>query len=83
MTNALQATWSYRTHTPVSISLLANEKQLGIEVWDGVQQPPVPRTHAIDEEGGRGLEIISMLADRWGTYHPAIGGKTVFAVITL
>lgn len=83
MTNALQATWTYHTHTPVSISLLVNEKQLSIEVWDGVQQPPIQRAHAIDEEGGRGLEIISMLADSWGTYHPEIGGKTVYAVIIL
>jgi len=39
---------------------------LRVEVCDGSRTAPVPR-HALGEDtGGRGLELVSGLADRWG-----------------
>jgi len=43
----------------------------------------VPLTHAIDAEAGRGLEIVSLLSDRWGFCHPDTGGKIVWAALNI
>jgi hypothetical protein len=52
-----------------------------IQVWDALPAAPAPRPHAIDSETGRGLEIVALLSDRWGFYHPADGGKAVWAAL--
>ena len=39
------------------------------------------RPHTIDAEAGRGLEIVTLLSDRWGFYHPVGGGKVVWAAL--
>jgi len=38
-----------------------------------------PEPHAIDAESGRGLELVSILSDRWGVRYPETGGKVVWA----
>jgi len=81
MTNALHAAKSSREDQPITLRLLASREYLLIQVWDALTAAPAPRPHAIDSETGRGLEIISLLCDRWGYYHPAEGGKVTWAAL--
>ena len=60
---------------------LASHEYLMIQVWDALPAAPTPKPHAVDSETGRGLEIVSLLADRWGYYHPPDGGKVVWAAL--
>lgn len=82
-TNALKASWSTNDARPISLHLLASRQHLMIQVWDALSAPPDPRPHAIDAETGRGLEIVSLLSERWGFYHPVGGGKTVWAALEI
>jgi anti-sigma regulatory factor (Ser/Thr protein kinase) len=45
----------------------------------GGQLPVAPADSATDGETGRGLLLVSALADRWGTEPHPPGGKTVWA----
>jgi anti-sigma regulatory factor (Ser/Thr protein kinase) len=81
MTNALKAARSQRDIQPITLRLLAGRDYLLIQVWDAVTAAPAPAPHAIDAETGRGLEIVTLLSDRWGFYHPAGGGKVVWAAL--
>jgi anti-sigma regulatory factor (Ser/Thr protein kinase) len=81
MTNALNAAKSPPECHPITLRLLASREYLVIQVWDALTAAPAPRPHAIDSETGRGLEIVSLLCDRWGYYHPAEGGKVTWAAL--
>jgi anti-sigma regulatory factor (Ser/Thr protein kinase) len=81
MTNALNATKAPRDYQPITLRLLASREYLLIQVWDALTAAPVPRPHAIDSETGRGLEIVTLLCDRWGYYHPPEGGKVTWAAL--
>jgi len=81
MTNAIKAAGPHRDIQPVTLYLLASHEHLLIQVWDALTAVPAPRPHAIDAETGRGLEIVSLLSDRWGYYHLDGGGKVVWAVL--
>jgi anti-sigma regulatory factor (Ser/Thr protein kinase) len=83
MTNALQASLSLTDAQPIVLHLLANDERLIIQVWDALPMAPTPQQHALDAETGRGLEIVSLLSDRWGFYRPRDGGKTVWAAVTV
>ena len=80
-TNALQATWAAGLSTPVAIHLHANKDYLCTGVWDILPQPPAPPPYDLAADHGRGLHIVSALSLDWGTYHPAHGGKIVYALI--
>jgi anti-sigma regulatory factor (Ser/Thr protein kinase) len=82
-TNALKASWSLTDPQPIVLQLLANHERLTIQVWDALPVAPDPQSHAIDAETGRGLEIVSLLSDRWGFHHPNSGGKIVWATVEL
>jgi anti-sigma regulatory factor (Ser/Thr protein kinase) len=67
------------------IRLLSDGSRLMIEVWDTVPTAlgaPAARHPEPDEESGRGLEIIEMLAEDWG-WETVRGwsGKKVWAVL--
>ena len=81
VTNAIKASWSRHEAEPVELRVLASRERLIIEVWDALSAPPEPQPHAIDADSGRGLEIVSLLSDRWGFYHPGSGGKVVWAAL--
>jgi anti-sigma regulatory factor (Ser/Thr protein kinase) len=81
MTNALTAAGPLPNIEPVVLHLQASDEYLVIQVWDALPTAPAPRPHAIDSETGRGLEIVSLLSDRWGFYRPAEGGKLVWAAL--
>ncbi len=52
-----------------------------LEVWDADRTPPVPRTAAPDDEGGRGLHLVDALARNWGYRRPVTGGKVVWCTL--
>lgn len=81
MTNALKAARPLPDVQPIILHLQASDEYLMIQVWDALPAGPAPRPHAIDAETGRGLEIVTLLSDRWGFYHPAGGGKVVWAAL--
>lgn len=69
------------------IRLLCDRVRLLIEVWDTVPAAlgaPVARHPGPDEESGRGLEIIEVLAEQWGWETvPGWAGKKVWAILKL
>jgi anti-sigma regulatory factor (Ser/Thr protein kinase) len=87
-TNAVQATQeAAATAQPapplVAVYLALDLDRLFVLVWDCCPQPPVHRGHADDDaEAGRGLEIVSAVADRWGTV-TLEGGKVIWAQLAL
>jgi anti-sigma regulatory factor (Ser/Thr protein kinase) len=48
-----------------------------LEVADSSTRPPQPRRATGEETGGRGLELVDGLADRWG-WDPEGGGKRIW-----
>src|SRR5579863_2558358 len=80
-TNALQATQAARLASPLAIYLHANDAWLRVGVWDALRQPPGQHPHDLTADHGRGLQIVAALSHDWGTYHPAHGGKIVYALI--
>jgi anti-sigma regulatory factor (Ser/Thr protein kinase) len=67
------------------IRLLFDHERLMVEVWDTLPASlgaPVARHPDPDEESGRGLEIIEMLAEDWGWETvPGWAGKKVWAIL--
>jgi serine phosphatase RsbU (regulator of sigma subunit)/PAS domain-containing protein len=57
---------------PYRLRLLRSES-LVCEVFDGSLTTPRPRRAAWTDEGGRGLQLIAALCDRWGTRNVATG----------
>ena len=52
---------------------LLRSRSLVCEVFDGSLTTPRPRRAAWTDEGGRGLQLIAALCDRWGTRNVATG----------
>ncbi|WP_312871063.1 SpoIIE family protein phosphatase [Streptomyces lonarensis] len=67
---------------PVGVRLVRGEHDLLVEVSDPLPDPPRVRHPALDDEGGRGLQLVSRAARRWGTRQGPIG-KTVWFELTL
>jgi hypothetical protein len=53
-----------------------------VEVADGTRDPPVVKTSAPGELGGRGMLIVNHFADNWGT-EPIPDGKLVWFELSL
>ena len=52
-----------------------------LRVWDASRTPLVLRIPDLDDEGGRGLCLVDLLARNWGYYRPASGGKIVWCTL--
>ncbi|GII76474.1 ATP-binding protein [Sphaerisporangium rufum] len=52
-----------------------------LEVGDPSPDPPRLRPAALDDEGGRGLFLVSVLAAGWGHRLPVTGGKVVWCAL--
>ena len=63
----------------MALYLAADTDRLTLLVWDASPELPARHQHDDDAVSGRGLEIISALADRWGSWGPVAGGKVVWA----
>ncbi|MGH3328450.1 MAG: ATP-binding protein [Streptomycetales bacterium] len=62
--------------TPARVRL-SYDGTLRLEVSDASPEPPKPREPGPDDIGGRGLVLVSLLAQRWG-WRAEPGGKTVW-----
>ncbi len=51
-----------------------------VEVADNSVTPPLPRHAGREETGGRGLELVDGLADRWG-WQPEGHGKRIWCEV--
>jgi anti-sigma regulatory factor (Ser/Thr protein kinase) len=56
------------------------EGTVRVEVADESGRPPAPRHAGGDDTGGRGLELVDGLADRWG-WQPEGAGKRIWCEV--
>ncbi|MFJ3659642.1 SpoIIE family protein phosphatase [Streptomyces sp. NPDC090119] len=70
-----------RHGSPPARLRLIFDQALTIEVSDAGGNAPLLRHAQEGDEGGRGLFIVSQLADRWGTRYDSGGGKTIWAEV--
>ncbi len=66
--------------SPLSARLRRTGSRVIVEVADGDPRMPRRRHADVEDEGGRGLELVSLIASRWGT-RLAGAGKVVWAEI--
>ena len=64
----------------VEVAILPTQRGVRVEVSDGDPRPPVPRDATADDLGGRGLQVVTSIADEWGC-ETSDHGKTVWAEI--
>jgi anti-sigma regulatory factor (Ser/Thr protein kinase) len=71
-------------HAQTHFSLCADVTPYGlrVEVADGTRDRPVVMTPEPMEQGGRGMLLVSELADNWGT-EPIPDGKLVWFELSL
>ncbi|MCB5181095.1 ATP-binding protein [Streptomyces antimicrobicus] len=69
-----------RRHQATDLS--APAPALLVEVSDPLPDPPRERVAGSDDEGGRGLHLVAVSAQRWGTRHGK-SGKTVWFELAL
>lgn len=67
----------------IEVRVLLYPTGIIIEVWDRDPAAPAQRDAAPDEEGGRGLAIVTALCKRWHSFPSNRGGKVVWAELTL
>ncbi|MFI6453991.1 ATP-binding protein [Streptosporangium amethystogenes] len=53
-----------------------------LRVWDAGPLTPVVRDPTPDDENGRGLHLVDLLATDWGYHRPTPGGKIVWCTLT-
>ncbi|OIV37348.1 protein kinase [Mangrovactinospora gilvigrisea] len=61
---------------------LLRDRSIVCEVWDSALAQPRQRRARATDEGGRGLQLVGMLADRWGSRRTP-RGKTVWFELAL
>jgi anti-sigma regulatory factor (Ser/Thr protein kinase) len=70
--------------TEFQLRVWREEGQVRVEVTDGSQRRPTPRTPPPTQPHGRGLQIVELLARRWGVIPARSGtGKTVWCSIAV
>jgi anti-sigma regulatory factor (Ser/Thr protein kinase) len=83
VTNAADACVVLPERPPIAVRLLASEKLLWIEVWDGSPLDLEPREAGADDECGRGLMVVAALSARWGSKRTGCQSKVVWAELSL
>jgi hypothetical protein len=87
-TNAIQASTDEHGHpiyaggrmAVIFVRLLADRARLVLEVWDMTKALPIARHAKVNEESGRGLELVEALSVNWGwKAAPNWPGKCVWA----
>ncbi|MFG2123148.1 ATP-binding protein [Streptomyces sp. NPDC048710] len=73
VTNALR-----HTRGPLRLNLRLRDSRLLCEVEDTESAGPVRNVADPDAEGGRGIELLELLADAWGSVRTATGKITWF-----
>lgn len=70
------------TRAPVMLRIFVHDDGvLHLDVSDTSPKPPQRRAATPHDVNGRGLELVDILADRWG-WHARDGGKDVWAEMT-
>ena len=77
VTNALR-----HGRPPVSLRLRRARAALVVEVWDGAAFLPRRLRPTPEDEGGRGVQLMALLADRWGA-RPLSTGKATWCIFRL
>ncbi len=77
VTNALR-----HGRSPVSLRLRRSPVALVVEVWDAAAFLPRRLRPSPDDEGGRGVQLVALLADRWGA-RPTSTGKATWCMFRL
>jgi serine phosphatase RsbU (regulator of sigma subunit)/anti-sigma regulatory factor (Ser/Thr protein kinase) len=67
---------------PIELRLRASSRHVVLEVHDRASLLPRRLRPTTEDEHGRGIQLVAMLADRWGT-RPVPGGKAVWCVFGL
>jgi anti-sigma regulatory factor (Ser/Thr protein kinase) len=67
---------------PIQLRMRKSSDSLVLEVRDGALHLPRRLRPTYDDEHGRGLQLVSLLADRWGT-RATPEGKSVWCVFSL
>ncbi|MBG0830679.1 ATP-binding protein [Planomonospora sp. ID67723] len=65
----------------VRLDLYRAGEAVVLRVWDASRTPPVLRSPGRDDEDGRGLHLVDLLASDWGYHRPRSGGKIVWCVL--
>src|SRR5258708_3587422 len=78
--HALPGPGAPRPRCPLRLGLVQPGPWVLCAVADPSQQPPVPQEPSYLAETGRGLHLISALADTWGYTPPSGTGKVVWAM---
>jgi anti-sigma regulatory factor (Ser/Thr protein kinase) len=68
--------------TPFTLCADITRSKVRVEVADGIRDVPVVKSPRPSEEGGRGMILVSALADSWGA-EPISGGKLVWFDLSL
>ena len=83
VTNAVQASRATGQGAPVRLSLLSDQAQILILVWDASPHPPLRADVSDETENGRGLLLVEAISKQWAWYFPPNeGGKYVWVQIT-
>jgi len=80
VTNAIHASGALGGAWPVRLWLLSDRSRLLVIVWDVSPELPVRADVGLDAESGRGLLLVEMISDQWGTVATPPCGKTVWAL---
>jgi anti-sigma regulatory factor (Ser/Thr protein kinase) len=67
---------------PIVATIVVESGAVEISVADTARAIPAPRDPGVEDEGGRGLQIVARLADRWWT-EVTDRGKTTTAHLSL
>ena len=74
VTNAVEHAWP-----PVVLSVDVDDERTRIAVSDATRDEPILRMAPPEDDGGRGVWLIDLLASRWGTdVDPSDAKKTVW-----
>ncbi|MGK5497593.1 SpoIIE family protein phosphatase [Streptomyces sp. URMC 125] len=76
VTNSLR-----HAHGPIGVRMVRGSSLL-VEVSDPLPVPPREHVATVDDEGGRGIQLVARGSRRWGTRHGPIG-KTVWFELPL
>jgi anti-sigma regulatory factor (Ser/Thr protein kinase) len=64
--------------SPFRVSMTRSRASIVLAVRDASFRQPQPRARHTDDDGGRGLALVSELSNKWGT-NQELDGKTVWA----
>ena len=77
LTSELTANVVRHARSSFHVAVIRDPAALTIEVRDGSAARPRRLAPSLRDEHGRGLQLVQVLADRWGS-RPVSGGKVVW-----